>query len=1424
MARQLSDSLSKMCRALFNSRTARCRRKQSSSSSLSFQTLEPRQLLAAVPVISEFMASNDGTLLDEDGDSSDWIEVYNVGDTALDLAGWSLTDDSSDLAKWSFPSTTLNPNQSLLVFASGKDRAIAGAELHANFRLSAGGEYLALVEPDESTVAFDYTPEYPQQLEDVSYGLAAEGATTVLVDDSTLVRTLVPINGSLGNTWTDVSFDDSGWQGGPGVTAGVGYEAAPTSANNYAALINAPLTPTANGLGSAYARFEFQLNSVTDINQLSLAMQFDDGFVAHLNGVRVASANAPTSPVWNSLATGGTPDDQATETVDFDLTDHVDELVVGTNVLAFQLLNRSAGSSDLLLIPQLTAVQAAIIQPYEIGYFSDPTPGAPNNNNAQGFTAEPTFSVPRGFHDSAFDVTLATETAGADIYYTTNGSQPDETTGILYTGPITVDGTTTLKAIALKDDFFPSASVTHSYLFTADIINQSANPAGYPSDWGTHNNGGSPFLAVADYEIDSDVVGPNDLFGGAYNTAVNSRFEDALTSLPTISLTMDIDDAFDGETGFYANSLRNGREWERETSVEWWDPSDDSQFQVNAGIRAHGGVSRQPWRTPKHGLRLYFRNDYGPGRLEFPLFGDDGVTSFDRLVFRSHYNDSWQAVSSALHTRGQFIQDPFVRNSFAEMGNLSIRSRPTNVYINGLYWGVYDITERPDASYFADHLGGDSDDWDVINRQGTVQDGNADAWNELINLVRTTDLTTTAGYEAVKQKLDVQNLVDYMLVNFYAGVDDWPHNNWVAAKNRVADSPFRFYVWDAEIAMNQLGYNRTGVDDANSSAELYDRLRVNSDFRQLFIDRALLHLSEGGALSPEASIQRYTELGDWVKQALVAESARWGDVHPSVPLTVDNQWQNEFNWITNTYLPQRTDIFTGQLQSAGLASNLAAPTFGTPPGQVAAGSTIDLINNQSGATIYFTTDGTDPRESGGAVSGSAQAYSTAIPVNGVTNIAMRVLSGGNWSGLVSGLFLLAEPAAADNLRVTELHYNPSDPTPGEMDAGITDADSFEFLELKNVGTQSIDLNGVSIGGGIEFTFADTTILQPGEQVVIAADQPAFWLRYGFQPRVVGEYSGQLNNGGEDLLVRDTNNNLIQAFTYQDGNSAAEAGWPTTPDGSGPSLVVVDTSGDYSSPITWRASVLPGGTPSAPRFVAADIYRDGHAADLPDQLVRPDQIAQLEVRFDQDVTFDETALTLRSLTEGGTLIDLSDAQFEYVASTNRATWDLSSLASPLSAGFYQIQINSSDISSVASGVGLGIDINEQVYVALRGDANLDGRVDILNDGFTLVQNLGTDSTLAWTDGDFNGDGEVTILGDGFALVQNLGASVVPIENQSTFQLQAIGEGSSFESTTANVSFFVETQLDDDDQKKQKDATNAYAQHDLLMAEEDILVLS
>ncbi len=175
----------------------------------------------AQPVLSEFMAANATTLADEDGSYSDWIEIQNLGTNSVNLGGWFLTDSAANLEKWQFPSTNLAGGGFLIVFASNKDRRVPGQPLHTNFKLSASGDYLALVQPDGLTKATEFAPAFPQQFTDVSYGFGVQVNHLTLVPSTARLRLRVPTDGSLSNLWTLPGYSDSTWRAG---TNGVGYE------------------------------------------------------------------------------------------------------------------------------------------------------------------------------------------------------------------------------------------------------------------------------------------------------------------------------------------------------------------------------------------------------------------------------------------------------------------------------------------------------------------------------------------------------------------------------------------------------------------------------------------------------------------------------------------------------------------------------------------------------------------------------------------------------------------------------------------------------------------------------------------------------------------------------------------------------------------------------------------------------------------------------------------------------------------------------------------------------------------------------------------------------------------------------------------------------------------------------------------------
>ena len=264
------------------------------------ESLEPRQLLVGDLVITEFMASNESTLADENGDYSDWIELFNTGADTVDLDGWYLTDDAADLTGWKFRGGELASGESLVVFASGKDRDNPLGELHTDFRLSRSGEYLAIVEPNGRVVSNDFN--FPAQLDDISYGLGQALTESTLVAPTANAKYLVPSSAGEGlanGVWTATTFDDASWTN---ANAAIGYDTT-ASDGDFASLFESNIDGMQNNGSSVYLRSSFNLGTVPDYNSLKLDVNYDDGFAAYLNGTKIADRNAPANPVWNSTAT-----------------------------------------------------------------------------------------------------------------------------------------------------------------------------------------------------------------------------------------------------------------------------------------------------------------------------------------------------------------------------------------------------------------------------------------------------------------------------------------------------------------------------------------------------------------------------------------------------------------------------------------------------------------------------------------------------------------------------------------------------------------------------------------------------------------------------------------------------------------------------------------------------------------------------------------------------------------------------------------------------------------------------------------------------------------------------------------------------------------------------------------------------------------
>ncbi len=481
-------------------------------------------------VINEFSAGGNSTLPDEDLEYTDWIELQNISSNAVNLNGWHLTDNAGILDKWTFPSTNLASGTFLVIFASNKNRAQSGKELHTNFKLDADGEYLGLVRPDGEAIEHAFGPQYPSQKTDISFGACT----------------------------------------------------------------------------NVYGGF---------------------------------------------------------------------------------------------------------------GYFTNSTPGSSNGLGFMEFVADTKFDPDRGFYTNSFQASITSITEEATIYYTLDGSEPTTNNAIYTNGfPLTITNTTILRARAFKFGYQPTDIDTHTYIFLGKVLEQPADPAGFPNNW----NG-----TVADYEMDPEVVN---------NPAYSNIIIDALLSLPTISIVTHVDNLFSAATGIYANPGAEGEAWERPVSIEWIDPANDKDFQLNAGLRIYGGAFRSMDLSRKKTFRILFKQMYGVGKLDFPLFtAKTAINSFDTLILRAGANDGYNNWGGA---NTQYIIDEYMRHTQLAMGKPVGHGRFVHLYLNGLYWGQYNMAERTQQSFAARYFGGNQEDWDTINAGEPTGDSQMDLWNELFAQVR----------------------------------------------------------------------------------------------------------------------------------------------------------------------------------------------------------------------------------------------------------------------------------------------------------------------------------------------------------------------------------------------------------------------------------------------------------------------------------------------------------------------------------------------------------------------------------------------------------------------------------------------------------------------------------------------------------------
>lgn len=605
----------------------------------------------------------------------------------------------------------------------------------------------------------------------------------------------------------------------------------------------------------------------------------------------------------------------------------------------------------------------------EMGFLQNVTPGSANGSTAANVRNEVLFSRERGLYDSTFLLELTATVPGSTIRYTTDGKKPTPSSGAIYSGPITVTpetatttrGTRRIRALAVNPAAAISPVATHTYLWI---------------------NG------VSDGQSDG-ILGQSVFKSAIKNHATyGPLMDDGLLALPVVSIVK--------SGGISAT--------EQEMSMELIS-QDGSEpgFQIDAGVKIVGGASTG---SPKNNWRCYFRSEYGSPKLRYPVFAKEPYSTqadndeFDLLQLRggSHDNFYWMALPTnqsngayrpgdALYVRNRWISDMEML-----MGHTSLHGRYVHCYYNGSYHGLYHLHERPMHHYMDKYFGGDAEDYHYTNSGRTGSDhGNGDLWSDAWNQVKS---AATSGGESSRDWINWESLADNQLLYFYCGNDwDWTtQHNWMAAgPKNPGKGGWRFFSWDCDVMLYDVRANNL---DQTAPDGVFNSLMNDDDFKIFFRDRVYQFCFHEGLLSPGGPTPSFEYRMNEISAALVPETARWQPTSAdSLPWDRDGEWRDEWDYVTDTYFVQRTDILLNQLRSRGWYP-VEAPEFEQHGGEIAAGFS-PVITSDPG-TVYLTTDGSDPRLPGGAIN------PRAIPMDGSEISVTLIGKEETWSYLDDG--------------------------------------------------------------------------------------------------------------------------------------------------------------------------------------------------------------------------------------------------------------------------------------------------------------------------------------------------------------------------------------------------------------------------------------
>jgi hypothetical protein len=1060
------------------------------------------QELHAQLLINEVSASNSTVLVDEDGDYPDWLELYNSGSTTLNLSDYFLSDNGALPFKWRIPAVSLAPGQFQLVFCSGKNR---GRFIHHwETAIFEGDTWKYLIPTSEPAVLWKYA-----------------------------------------------GYNDAAWNSG---TGGIGL-----GDNDDATVLPA-------GTTSLYMRKSFHITDTSKITACAFHIDYDDGYIAYLNGVVIAKSNVPDNPSYNSLATnsreatmytGGLPELKmlSLDTIRLALRN-------GENILSIQVYNVNDLSSDLsarpflsfgikdntahfspppmwfdlsttlplhtnfkisagetlsirntsgTIVHQLTIPSMLTDQSYGSNpdgsntnvYFSNPTPNL-SNNSAPSFTdyCRDTVKFDKAAGFYPYTVTVQL-TGSSEIRYTLDGSIPT-TSSALYSTPLTINVTTVIRAACFNASSPPRTVFTRTF-----IINKSTN-------------------------------------------------------LPVFSISTEPSLLFDPVTGIYmkgpnaeTDSPYFGANFWEETEipihVDFFETNKQQYINQDAALRISGNYSRANDQK-SFVLKAYQR--FGDNDFSHMFFPGKNITDFSQIVLRNSGGDF-----NYMHYRDGFIQKSMGSNTDMEYQDY----RPAVVFINGEYWGILNIREKINEHFIKDNTGVNSDNVDLTETWGDALEGSNNIW-QMQWMATHLDMTNPFTFKSVADSFNLDNLIDYYALQIFISNWDWPQNNVKYWRDRTGNRQWRMILWDTDLSLglydlNPVTFNALSnvVDCAdvtkNPVTDVFKNLLDNTAFRNQFVNR-YADLMNSTFKPSELDVYLYA-MKDSIDEEMVYHSLRWNgwkDINVAAQEAHDfytaripiarNEIKNQFNLVKQVNL-------TLQVQPAGA-------------GIIKINSITPGVSPWTG--VYF--DG-------------VPVTVTAIPNPGFTftnwTALNSSLSNANQNSMTLNISSVNETLIANftgsaspiKIVVNEINYKSSP----FKDAG-------DWIELYNNGTSDVDLSGWYIQDRKhynKYVIPMGTVLKKGEYLVLYSNETLFANRHPFVTNKIGPVGFNWDNNGEQIRLFTATGTKYLEFSY-DNNLP----WPIEANGIGYTIQLTNFNADPSLAASWQISCLegtPGGAPT-----------------------------------------------------------------------------------------------------------------------------------------------------------------------------------------------------------------------------------------------------